>query len=182
MASCSDCETASDNKWNMCPPRMSDGRHFTDYKPRCAVFESTVNNNVMNSYDFRQYMIHNAEALMQKNRETAIKTNTCGPCVQPWNQGTMLPEQSMVKCDSSVCQIGTSDPYGLGQGRDYGIKPDADYIQRMSQKNAEMAAKPRNTCATPQDKYYPLYGDVQDESFLARPAIPGGGEPFPSKW
>jgi hypothetical protein len=183
MASfCGDCETVSDNNTNMCRPRMSDGRHFTDYKPRCAVNMNIVNGNVMTSYEFRQYMIDNADIIMQKNRENAINTNRCGPCVEPWNQGTMLPEQSTLKCDNSVCSININDPYGLGQGRDYGIKVDAEYINFMSEKNAEMSRNPKNCCLTPDDKiqYYPLC--TTEESYVERPSIPGGGYPFPTKW
>ena len=31
----STCYKTSDNKYFGCPPKMSDGRHFTDYRPNC---------------------------------------------------------------------------------------------------------------------------------------------------
>lgn len=91
-----------------CPPKMADGRLFTNYNPRCF-----TNINRDSSYDYRQSMISNALDIMEKNR--IIKG--CGPCVEPYNIGTMLPEQSIVKCDKNTCRVILTDPNGLGQGR-----------------------------------------------------------------
>ena len=30
------CYKTSNNKYSDCPPRMADGRHFTDFRPNCA--------------------------------------------------------------------------------------------------------------------------------------------------
>lgn len=100
-----------------CPLKMADGRAFTDYRPRCAIDFEAISKN---SYDYRQYMIQNAEAIMQKNRNVAYDANKCGPCVAPFNQGTMLPEQSMIKCNASTCTFSLVNPNGLGMGRQYG--------------------------------------------------------------
>ena len=47
----SDCFKTSDNKHFGCPPRMADGRHFTDYRPSCHINNIIrTGNNVMNSF------------------------------------------------------------------------------------------------------------------------------------
>lgn len=179
--SCSSCERESDNKHFMCPPKMADGRAFTDYKPRCAVHSSLMTagsgsaSASLNSYELRQFLINNAENIMDGHRNQAQKASACGPCVQPWNQGTMLPEQSMVKCNTSTCSVATNDPNGLGQGRDYGIAPDTDFQKRMEARDAKMRAQPGNCCTGYDEdiKYYPL-APVAEERY----AIPSGGSPF----
>lgn len=173
------CERESDNKQYMCPPKMADGRAFTDYKPRCAVLTSlhAAGGQTMNSYELRQYLINNAEKMMDQSRTHAERMNACGPCVQPWNQGTMLPEQSMVKCNTSTCSVSTNDPYGLGQGRDYGITPDTQFIARQAQRDAQMRTGNTNCCTGYEDdlKYFPVGPTVFEEQ---RAAVPGGGFPF----
>ena len=97
------CKKASDNKYNNCPPLMADGRMFTDYRPRCIANFAVAggaslpgNFDLPNSYEYRQYLIKNASDIMAKNRQMAYQNNACGPCTNPYNEGTMLPEQSMV--------------------------------------------------------------------------------------
>jgi hypothetical protein len=181
MTSCSECDFTSDNQYKMCPPKMADGRHFTDYTPRCGInLASSFAQQQLNSYDLRQFMINNADQIMLKNRDAAIKNNSCGPCVQPWNQGTMLQEQNIVKCTASTCSTVTQDPYGLGQGRDYGIVPDQQFISRMSAENDLRKSVQSNTCVKPsQDKlYFPFGGSIIEEEHIDRVAIPGGGMPY----
>jgi hypothetical protein len=147
---------------------MSDGRAFTDYKPRCSVFESLIKSHPqpMNSYELRQYMIQNGEAIMKSNRQVFEDNNTCSPCKKPWNIGTMLPEQSMVKCNASTCSVSINDPYGLGQGRDYNTAVQIDYIKRMEQKNDKMEGYINDV------DYHPVSSEEQ------RYAVPGGGIPY----
>lgn len=107
-----------------CPPRMDDGRLFTSYYPRCF-----TNLERKNSYDYRQYMINNAIDIMEKNRHM----KSCGPCMKPFNIGTMLPEESIVKCDKNTCRVVINDPNGLGQGRqDYELSDNhKEFIKNM---------------------------------------------------
>ena len=47
------CYKACNNKHFNCPPRMDDGRHFTDYRPNCHVNNLVRGNNaVLNSHEF----------------------------------------------------------------------------------------------------------------------------------
>ena len=44
-------------KYNNCPPRMDDGRHFTDYRPNCFVNNLIqTQNRVTDSYYYRQFL------------------------------------------------------------------------------------------------------------------------------
>ncbi|MHB1955336.1 MAG: hypothetical protein ACYCOU_16500 [Sulfobacillus sp.] len=53
-----------------CPQLMTDGRVLSNYHPESYVVrEIQSQNGIKNSYDLRQYMIHNALNLMRKNRE-----------------------------------------------------------------------------------------------------------------
>jgi hypothetical protein len=118
---------ASDNKWSACPPRMEDGRLFTDYRPRCAI-NLEYKQPTWGSYDFRQYLIHNGDAVIAQDRAAAFRSGYCGPCAAPYNIGTMHPEQDAFVCDRVTCERVPNplkDPNGLaiGTGREYGILP-----------------------------------------------------------
>ena len=41
------CHKTSDNKHFDCPPRMDDGRHFTDYRSNCHINNLVRSNNAM---------------------------------------------------------------------------------------------------------------------------------------
>lgn len=114
------CYKTTNNKFFNCPPRMSDGRHFTDYRPSCDLNNLIAsNNNLVSSYDYRQYLIQNSDKLMDINRGYSVQMNSCGPCVQPYEQGTMLPEQTKVSCNNNSCANSLNVLNGLGQGRQY---------------------------------------------------------------
>ena len=117
---CSACNKTSNNKFFDCPPRMDDGRHFTDYRTQC-----TQNNqlwrqgNVKSSFDYRMYLTRNADKLLDAEREKAGLRNSCGPCMEPYDVGTMLPEKNMVTCNQSTCSVNLNNEEGLGTGRQY---------------------------------------------------------------
>ena len=114
----SSCYKTSNNKYTNCPPRMDDGRHFTDYRPRCLLNNITrLNNNIRNSFEYRLFLSRNAEKLMQENRQKMCDKYCCDNCDVP---STMLPEESIVKCNKFTCYASKLDNNGLGQGRDYG--------------------------------------------------------------
>lgn len=123
----------ANNKYSTCPPRMADGRHFTDYTPRCGIrLNELAGKQPLNSYELRQYLIHHADEIMSTNLQQAIERNACGPCVVPWNKGTMLSESSFVECNKNTCRVVAGDPEGLGQGRTYGLQADQAYVSRMT--------------------------------------------------
>ena len=53
---------------------MGDGRHFTDYRPNCHVNDLVkTDNNISNSFQYRQFLQQNGDALMDKHREIACE-------------------------------------------------------------------------------------------------------------
>ena len=61
---------ASNNKYKDCPPRMSDGRHFTDYRQnRDRNNEIRHSNKILNSVNYRMFFFWSNE------------TNFCCKCM-----------------------------------------------------------------------------------------------------
>lgn len=104
-----------DNVYASCPPRMSDGRFVTNYSPRCLQEFGLVDENQrpLSSYMYRQYLIQNAEEIMQQQAQVAVQNFTCGAC--EWN--TQLAPQRVQSCDSRACSISPPDYAGLGLER-----------------------------------------------------------------
>jgi hypothetical protein len=116
---CLDCTRTPNNRYFNCPPIMADGRHFTDYRPRCDINYLYPRDQAVSSYDYRMYLTHQAEQLMAADRAATYRKNVCGPCVEPYAVGTMLPEQTKVICNAQSCRIVSHDPRGVGQGRQH---------------------------------------------------------------
>lgn len=197
IEACDVCTNPSDNKKFQCPPRMSDGRHFTNYHPRCANLRNAfmIQDGAdykfppQNSYDFRQYLIHNGSKIMDINREESFQRNMCGPC--SINPSTLLPEQTVIKCNENVCKVSLNDKNGLGQGRDYDdyAKVDHKEKQRLNSAYASTSiydernmvqkdAQGKKNCCTnyiDDANLYPLDGKIDTFSRLT---IPGGGNPL----
>ena len=165
----SDCFKTSDNKHFGCPPRMADGRHFTDYRPSCHINNIIrTGNDVMNSFQYRLFLTRNANELMDINRQYACKKNCCGPCKEPYHSINTLPEVNKVKCDAHNCEIVAFDPTGLGQGRIYGDEQKCENIGQSS-------VVP-NGCATPEDnlRYYGSQNNLGQRN--QRNTVQGGAD------
>jgi hypothetical protein len=109
-----------------CAARMSDGRAFTDYRPRCAVNAELLSkvekaNMTRSAYESRMYLQSHSESLMTENYQWAVNNLIpCAPCARPFSDpGTMLPEQYVVRCDAVSCTRTPTNPDGLGDGRQY---------------------------------------------------------------
>ena len=77
----SSCYKASNNKYSKCPPRMDDGRHFTDYRPNTFINSSErYSNGIVTGEDYREYLQNNAVKIMNSNSQESWKINGCGPC------------------------------------------------------------------------------------------------------
>jgi hypothetical protein len=129
---------------------MDDGRHFTDYRPNCHL-ENLVreNNNTLNSFQYRMFLTHNAEHLMDLNRKFACELNCCGPCN---NQATT--SQSCIS------------------GETWGLASDScpQFGNNMSNTN------PPNCCSNRQNSanYYPNR-NLGENVVVSRVAMPSGG-------
>ena len=121
MASCTKCERQPNRVDGQCPVyNMADGRHFTDYRPRCVQNNNVVSNtNVLNSYEYRMYLQHNAEKIMKENEGLASNNNKCTPCFDFNENGTMLPEVNKFQCNANTCSLNNNDNSGVGTGRNY---------------------------------------------------------------
>lgn len=177
------CTKTSDNKHFDCPPRMSDGRHFTDYRPSCHINDLLRNdNNISNSFQYRQFMTHNAVTIMDKHRQIACSKNCCSPCasspsgVEGFDNGTMLPEKYMVECNGTTCKTVMNNPNGIGTGRKYFNQAVTDSCNNLP--NAwPVSNNKQNMCTTPLDNFAYL-GDLEKEMMpnMLRVAVPGAGD------
>ncbi len=161
----SKCENGCDNKFYNCPPRMSFPIHFTDHRPRCKV-NYEVLPKPMTSYDYRLYLTHNAEKLMEDNRQSAWQRNMCAPCTKP---STMLPEIQQQVCDGRTCAFPINDPTGLGTGRLYGGEKESYLPSQERPTGCEMKR-------TRDLSLYPLDGSVPNS--FERMTSPSGGWPL----
>lgn len=180
MKTCSECTRTSQNKYFDCPPRMADGRHFTDYRPKCLTNTTFQSDQPMTSFEYRKYLISNASKLVQQDRARAYNQNMCGPCVEPFDQGTMLPEQTMTVCDANVCKFYMNDENGLGLGRVYSTTADSSAKQAFlkNKSNEQTHLKQKSNCcvSSDTDDYYPV-GALGD-NYVGRYATPSGALPF----
>lgn len=123
--SCQSCDVKVDPKVS-CPTRMSDGRAFTDYRPRCIVNAELMaavagQQKIQSAYESRMYLQTQAEKVMEQERQKAIdRLIPCTPCLRPFSDpGTMLPERYVVRCDGVTCSRNEVNPAGVGDGREY---------------------------------------------------------------
>ena len=75
------CNRTSDNRYFDCPPKMSDGRHFTDYThPKLREYDMMHLNNIKDNNTYRSMLLENASQIMALNRNVSSEKNACGPC------------------------------------------------------------------------------------------------------
>jgi hypothetical protein len=106
-----------------CPLRMSDGRPFTNYNPRCA-FNSFLNdklnenNMIKSSYEMRLYLQKNHDEIVRLEREAAIKNvSPCTPCAFGElinDKNPELANKYLVKNDGINCYKSLVNNKGLG--------------------------------------------------------------------
>jgi len=104
------CDKTSNNKYFDCPARMDDGRAFTDWRPSSSVDDMIrYSNNVMSSYEYRQFLINNGSKIMNVNMKYTEDKLGCNNCT-----AKPVPFQTVcnVNIKDSVCQ--TVDPNGVG--------------------------------------------------------------------
>jgi hypothetical protein len=104
---------------NECTFKMQDGRMFTDYRPRCTIQYQMKNEKMQNSYDSRLFLINNAEKLMKMNDDIVNDKVNCNRCFDIKEDGTMLQEKNLVKCNKKTCDFTEQNDNGIGTGRIY---------------------------------------------------------------
>jgi hypothetical protein len=195
---CGACTRGTDNKAWGCPPRMADGRLFTDYRPRCDAnlqFAAPMSG----SHEYRQFLIHNGQNIIDASRSAAATVAACGPCVSPLGRGTMAPELDRVVCDKVSCsrvrvrapgaggEDGGAGIPGIGTGREYGMTPEAraqesEFMGALQQQQQQLAQRGQNCCgcaSAAQGDFGARYPGVAAVApGPARWAAPGGGTPM----
>ena len=167
----SSCYKTSNNKYTNCPPRMDDGRHFTDYRPNCHVNNLVrANNAMLNSHQYRMFLQHNGNKLMSLNRTYACQKNCCGPC-NP--KSTMLPEQSIQQCNNRSCNTDFVNQNGLGIGRRY----DTNSQECGNWPENMPVGQPSNCCADTNSlfNYYNQIDSKAQGDLISRNTVPSGG-------
>tara|TARA_B110000208_G_C11333982_1_gene271093 strand:+ start:29 stop:469 length:441 start_codon:yes stop_codon:yes gene_type:complete len=124
------CSKTSNNKYFDCPARMSDARFCTDYRPNSYMNTVLkVSNDLENSYQYRVFLQRNADKIFQLNNNLFFVRNGCGPCVKPYNEGTIPPNQNTMNCNSQSCNLQQINPNGIGLGIDYNTKRTVNFNQ-----------------------------------------------------
>jgi hypothetical protein len=104
------CNKTSNNKYFECPALMEDGRAFTDYRPSSDV-ENMIqySNNIMSSYEYRQFLINNANKIMDVNTMYASNKLSCNDCNTP-----DVPFNTVCNVNSKYSRCQTVNPNGIG--------------------------------------------------------------------
>ena len=162
------CSKTSNNKHFNCPPRMNDGRHFTDYRPHCHI-ESLIQqqNNIQSSFQSRLFLTQNAEQLMELNRKEACNKNCCGPCQSPYQTSTTMPEAQANVTNASV-------PCGTKKSVESDINAYSNSPLRCESWDSGVVEVSKNCCTPPNDaaNYYPA---SMSDVIVHRKSVPGGG-------
>lgn len=158
------CESGCDNFKYNCPPRMSDSRHFTDWRTRCAVTYD-LQPHAMSSYESRVNLTQQAEKIIEKNREDAIFKNSCAPCVEP---STQLAELDVEVCTDRICNFRRNNENGLGVGRGFSEKFEQIHNPANDDKQKYCDVKRYNDL-----NMYPWDGNYHSE--YERQTFPSGG-------
>lgn len=171
------CIKTSDNKYYGCPPRMSDGgRLFCDFRPSCHVNDLIkADNNISNSFQYRQFLQQNADSLMDRNRNLACTVACCTPCseTQEGFESTALPEKYMWVTDGRVTKAVLNNPNGIGHGRKYyTFVQDQDCTMLPS----AWPGSQKNDCTGGLDKFHYLGNDDRVDLKTQRVSVPGGGK------
>ena len=112
------CYKSSNNKYNELPPRMSDGRHFTDYRSNCLVNNLIISNNRnLSSREFKDFLMNNANSLRQINRTYINQKNG----IPDTNYSSYQPPKYRVYCNNYNCRKVLENPKGFGTEIEHGI-------------------------------------------------------------
>jgi hypothetical protein len=132
----STCNKTSNNKYFDCPARMNDGRTFTDYRPSCTVDDMIrYSNNVMGSFEYRQFLIHNATSIMNVNNQYTQDKVGMSNCNTP-----EVPFQTVCDINNQYSKCSPTGLNGIG-------------IKNIINANVEhFAAASKHSVQTPSNK------------------------------
>lgn len=103
-------DKTSNNKYFQCPAMMDDGRIFTDYRPSTYVNDMIrFSNHIQSSYDYRQFLTHNANNIMKVNTMYTHKKVGCDG-----TNGVYIPNQTVCTVNKTNSRCQDVDPKGMG--------------------------------------------------------------------
>jgi hypothetical protein len=104
------CNKTSNNKYFNCPARMNDGRAFTDYRSSSSVDDMIrYSNNVMSNYEYRQFLIHNADKIMKVNNQYTSEKMGCTDC-----NAKPIPFTTVCDVNKQISRCNVVNPQGVG--------------------------------------------------------------------
>ena len=87
------CYSASNNIHFDFPPIMKDGRNFANWQPGAVISEQIrKDNNITSNYDYRKYMIENADNIIKLNQLEAV--GECTGSVGRYDTGSAVSTNS----------------------------------------------------------------------------------------
>ena len=99
------CYSGSNNIHFNLPPLMSDSRQFTSYEPSCKHNKEFRNSlGIKNNYNYRQWLIKNADYIMNQNNNIAC--NETNECIKSASQAPKSQKYLFKSCTDN------SKPYG----------------------------------------------------------------------
>ena len=101
------CNGASNNIHFDSPPLMNDGRNFASWQPGAIINENIrQQQNINSNWDYRKYLIENADTIMETNKLNAC--NNCCACPGIYNTNQAIPNVPFLY---KSC-LDKSQPYG----------------------------------------------------------------------
>tara|TARA_B100000902_G_C27238189_1_gene878575 strand:+ start:1011 stop:1343 length:333 start_codon:yes stop_codon:yes gene_type:complete len=97
-----------DNYLKSFPARMSDGRFITDYTPNCD--KNLLLQKNMSSWEYRSYLMNNAEKLIEEEKKTMDDKFGCLDC----NSTQLLDSSVKQVCNHTGCNIEVLNKEGIG--------------------------------------------------------------------
>ena len=108
-----DGKVYNDKVYYECNLKMQDGRGLTDYRSNCMINNEMIyNNNIVNTYNYRNFLQNNANNLRKQMIVNQQKNCVC-------YGDTMIDEEFMYSCDGELCKMNEQNMNGIGVGRDY---------------------------------------------------------------
>jgi hypothetical protein len=171
---------------------MSDGRLFTDYGSRCDInyIDDQGQGKSLDSYNYRQYLTKNADAVLYQARKKTYDRVVCGPCEEPYNIGTMMPESALEVCNTRNCArkvLDDGSSVGIGLGRWYGEATPYRSSQTIQSQDpqenhlwetSKLKTQGANCCANNPDDYTAYFPEMNITPGINRNATPYGGVPL----
>jgi hypothetical protein len=98
------------NKFHGCPAMMNDGRIFTDYRQSTYVNDMIrFSNHIPDSYQYRQFLIHNGNNIMSVNQKYTKDKVHCNGV-----NGVLIPDQSVCSFNTNNSHCQMIHPRGQG--------------------------------------------------------------------